>query len=398
MRSSLVIALVLGCAALLLAEEAGEAARPVILLVEYRGAYAGGKETVEKALDYTRAAAEAFISRRGMERVDVEFDREYAEQWIKMEDLREACAKYGAAYALGLRCFYRDERLFWRYDLYSAVEDAVLAADTFAVVLIAGISAPGAVDSSIARLERNWDKSAPSQSFDGRLADVEGRRFVSRQEGVEVIYGPEGAGLSAGTLANGALDAGPVPFVEGAPVYATLAKPGYWSREIALPAERDGGDILFPGLWKKTRHSLALLNGFREGPAFTSVEFEYRFHALPDRLFLQADWAVLPRAASQAEGAPYQEMRVGAGLYILPRSGIPFRLLAGTGLALVFSSDEADFQSDPLWLGAEVHFSQWAVVSALRFPDLIGYSRDIFGGGKLGTGGYCFTIGIMLKW
>ncbi|MDR2483545.1 MAG: hypothetical protein LBD08_07955 [Treponema sp.] len=397
MKSSLAIALVLGCAGLLMAEE-GEASRPVMLLVEYRGVSSGRDETVEKALDYTRTAAEAFIIRRGMAPVYVEFDREYAEQWIKAEDLRDVCAQYGAAYALGLRCFYRDERLFWRYDLYSAEEDAVLAADAFAVVLIAGVSAPGVVDNSIARLERNWDKSAPSQSFDGRLADVEGRRFVSRQEGVEVIYGPEEAGLSAGTIANGALDAAPVPFVEGAPVYATLTKPGYWPREIELPAERDGEEIVLPGLLKKTRHSLALLNGFREGAAFTSVEFEYRFHPLPDRLFLQADWAVQPRPASQAEGAPYQELRVGAGLYILPRNGIPFRLLAGTGLALVFSSDEADFQSDPLWLGAELHFSQWAVVSALRFPSLMGYDRDIFGGGKIGTDSYCFTIGVMLKW
>ncbi len=210
-------------------------------------------------------------------------------------------------------------------------------------------------------------------------------------------------GLFAGEVQEGRLDAPLFLFEEGAPIYGTVVKDGYWSRDFVLPNGISAEPFHLPSLMKKTRHAAALMMNFTNvstkntGFGF-GASFEYRFYPLPDRLFFKGSYSLRTErgALDQAgRGNLTHELRIGIGVNLLPVL-IPFRLIAGTGVSATFNNG-ANFLADPLWLGAEYHFSRFAITGEVRLPALFSYSRDVFGA-KSADKGVCISFGVMLKW
>ncbi|MDR1047639.1 MAG: hypothetical protein LBL64_07675 [Treponema sp.] len=380
------------------AQEEETSDNSLVFLLSHQG-YDGDEEDIINTIKYTEEAALLTLGT-----LDLQYTRtlplEAAENSIKIDraKLFDACIAAGTQYALALSTLFRDDRLFWRYDLYSLTQNDVLATDAFSVALIAGVSAPAVIDASLYRLSNSWHKSEAFLRFDGRAAVMEGQKYRSYQEGMEILYGDE-TGKSAGKIEQGTLEGELVLFPQNRKITGTAVKKGFWSEVFFLPNGITKGEKGLKSLQKHTTHSLGLNSSFR-GMDNYAVDFEYRLHLAPDRFFLQADWELWRdnSVLSGGEDALHQELRLGGGLYLQPKNTWRFRFLVGSGIALLFSNKESNFQADPIWLGLEYHFPQWAITGSLRAPAALSYERDAFDKAKLGKDDFYTSIGVMMKW
>jgi hypothetical protein len=120
---------------------------------------------------------------------------------------------------------------------------------------------------------------------------------------------------------------------------------------------------------------------------------------LPDRFFLNPGFTCWREktSLSREQEALHGELRFRPGVYLQPKVDSNFRIAAGSGISAVYSDEEFNFLIDPLWLGAEYHFSRWALITGIRIPSVLGYARDIIQENKV-TGGILISVGVMLKW
>ncbi|MDR2608218.1 MAG: hypothetical protein LBC57_07480 [Treponema sp.] len=377
---------------------AQEETNPLVFLLSHQG-YDGDEEDIINAIKYTEEAAVLMLGTLNLQYTRT-LPLEAAENSIRIDRARlfDACIGTGTQYALALSTLFRDDRLFWRYDLYSLSQNDVLATDSFSVALIAGVSAPAVIDASLSRLSNSWRKSEASLRFDGLAAVGEGQKYRSYQEGMEILYGDE-TGKSAGKIEQGTLDGELVLFPQNRKVTGTAVKKGFWSEVFFLPNGITKEEKELKSLQKRTRHSLGLNSSFR-GMDNYAAGLEYRLHLAPDRFFLQTDWEFWRdnSVLSGGEDALHQELRLGGGLYLQPRNTWRFRFLVGSGIAFLFSNKESNFQADPIWLGLEYHFPQWAITGSLRAPAALSYERDAFDKAKLGKDDFYTSIGVMMKW
>jgi hypothetical protein len=380
------------------AQEEGIPDNSLVFLLSHQG-YDGDEEDIINTIKYTEEAALLTLETLNL-RYTRKLPLETAENSIKidMRELFDACSVTGTRYALALSTLFRDNRLFWRYDLYDFAQNDVLATDAFSVALIAGISAPAVIDVSLQRLSNSWRKSEAAFSFDGIPAVGEGQKYNSYQEGLEILYGDE-TGKSAGKIEQGILEGELVLFPQNRKVTGTAVKKGFWPQAFFLPNGITGGQKEIKSLQKHTRHSLGLNTSFR-GIDHYVADFEYRLHLMPDRFFLKADWEFWRdnSVLSGGRDALHQELRLGGGLYLQPVNTWRFRFLIGSGIALLFSDEESNFQADPIWLGLEYHFSQWALTGSLRVPAVLSYDRGVFDKAKHGKDDFYTSIGVMMKW
>jgi hypothetical protein len=371
----------------------------LVLVVNHQG-YDGDNPDILHTIQYTEEAAEAAMAGLGIRRTSRVVEAESA-GGISLERIVARCQEAGVRWALAVYTDFRNGRFSWRFSVYDAVEGFIRASDIFSAYLSAGITSLNTIDSSAGRIVLNWQKSYPAQAFDGRFAVTISQKFRSRQEGAEVFYGDAG-GIPLGRIEVGVLDAAFYPFTAGLPVYGVVVKDGYWPRTFTLPQGITEEVFSLPILQRKTRHSLGLVTGFR-GPNFYTADFEYRFHALPDRLFLKAAWGMrldstaLSQDLSPEIPAVHHELRFSPGLYLLPFTDFPVRILAGTGISLELTEGGTNFLADPLWVALEYHFPLWALVAELRLPKIFGYSRGAFQENKLGDALW-YSFGVVLKW
>ncbi|MDR1445479.1 MAG: hypothetical protein LBI90_01145 [Treponema sp.] len=370
----------------------------LVFLLSRQG-YDGDEEDIINAINYTEDAAILMLGTLNLQYAR-KLPLEAAENSIKIDKAKlfDACVGTGTQYALALSTLFRDDRLFWRYDLYSLAHNEVRATDSFSVALIAGVSAPAVIDASLYRLSNSWRKSEAVLRFDGIAASGEGQKYRSYQEGMEILYGDE-TGKSAGKIEHGALEGELVLFPQNRKITGTAVKKGFWSEVFFLPNGITAEEKGLKSLQKRTRHSLGLNSSFR-GMDNYAADLEYRFHLAPDRFFLQADWEFWRdnSVLSGGKDALHQELRLGGGLYLQPGNTWRFRFLLGSGIALLFSDKESNFQADPIRLGLEYHFPQWAITGSLRAPSALSYGRDAFEKAKLGKDDFYTSIGVMMKW
>lgn len=383
------------CAVAALSAQTAPEESSLVLVVNHQG-YDGDDPDILHTIQYTEDAGETAMATLGLRRTSRVVEDESA-GGISQERIAARCREAGVRWALAVYTNFRDGRFSWRFSVYDAAEDFIRASDTFSIYLSAGITSLNAIDSSAERIVLNWQKSYPAQAFDGRFAVTINQKFRSRQEGVEVLYGSAGE-IPLGRIEAGFLDAAFFPFTAGLPVYGVVVKDGYWTRAFILPQGITEEVFALPILQKKTRHSLGAVTGFR-GPNYYAANLEYRFHALPDRIFVKAGWGMWLDATELSQAAPavHHELRLSPGLYLLPFTDFPVRILAGTGISLELTEGGTNFLADPLWVGLEYHFPQWALVAELRLPRLFGYSRDVFQANKLGNDLW-YSLGVLLKW
>jgi hypothetical protein len=306
-----------------------------------------------------------------------------------------------ARWALVISTEYREEWLFWSIRLYDGETGFSRILDAFYVSLVAGVSARNAIEASALRVIENWNKISSIIQFDGEFAVSIPQKFAATQEGLEVHYGSE-QGPLAGVIEDGTLITELFLFPLDVPVHITLTKKGYWPRSLILPKGITEKEIKLPSLQKKTYHSLGLGATFRVDNNYNyAVNFEYRFYPLPDRLFLKLDWSIwngeTVLSGGEGETANHQELRLGAGINLLPFTISAFRLLGGTGFSMTFANSGFNLLADPLWLGMEYHFSRWAIQGEVRFPLVLGYGRNAFSEDQINSG-IIFSVGVMLKW
>jgi hypothetical protein len=213
-----------------------------------------------------------------------------------------------------------------------------------------------------------------------------------------------------GTIENGSFTAPLILFAEGAPVYGTLTKKGYWTKTFTLSQGLTNTPVRLPALQKVTRHVFGVLYEFR-GSAQYGIDLEYRYNILPDRFFLKLDGIFWMDPAFTGKTLLAPEIKLSTGLYLLPKRDWPVRLLAGLGGSMVFLKDNISiapppedevvrFFFDPLWLGLELHFPQAALKTEVRLPVLWNNLGDFwyFQVSNQESVPVFISIGVMLKW
>jgi hypothetical protein len=345
-------------------------------------------------IEYTVYAVDAAFYAAGIEARAPYIEGESGD--LSTEKAREQCESAGVRWAIMVNTFYTNGRLSWRFALYDAPENMIRAVENFFTALSASVSTFGVIDTSAEKVAENYRRADPTADFNGKTAVSIAQKFAAPEDGIAVYFGGE-SGFYAGVIENREMIAPLLLFVENEPVYGTASKDGYWSKPFTLPNGVTGETVHLPKLVKKTRQSLSFMTEMR-GSKY-GVDFDYRLHLLPDRWFFKCNYALwnekLP--VERDRGQLCQEMRLGTGLYLLPKNTYPFRLLAGTGASAVFLGGQISFFADPLWLGAEYHFSRFALVGEVRFPELFTYSRGAFGNGDPDSD-YYVSFGVMLKW
>ena len=225
--------------------------------------------------------------------------------------------------------------------------------------------------------------------------------FIAPEDCLEIRYGTPDEGILAGVIQDGSLTSPLFLFIRDQPVYGSITRDGYWPKTFNLPKGITEETAEVRRLMKKTKQSLSFMTECRdlESAALYSVDFDYRFYFMPDRWFLRAGYAVWQdrTALSAKEQTPHNELRGGMGLYLLPKNDWPFRVLAGSGISLIFADGKSNFLADPLWVDVEYHFPRWAILSEVRFPEIFGYSREAFGADDVKFGA-SLSFGVMLKW
>jgi hypothetical protein len=327
----------------------------------------------------------------------------YNAEGVSLEHIQTACDKAGARWGLMARTSLKDGRLYWHFSIYDAQDRAIQGSDSFDAAFLAGISSQGAIESSAYKVASQWEKSRSAQDFDGRFAVDQGQRFTAGQERVMVYFGGED-GIFLGSIQGGSLAAPRFLFTQGEPVYGTVMKTGYWTRNFTLPQGITDKPAPLPALQKVTRHSFGFSYQF-QGTAEYSFNLEYRYHLLSDRLFLEFNWGFWLSFDSSGE-KPFLGQEVvfkPLGLYLLPKRDLPVRLVAGTGASLMLPDQKIPKPFFyPLWVDAEYHFPQFILKAELKVPLLLdAFSwyyqppQDIWRFDPLGF--YC-SVGVMLKW
>ncbi|MDR2397955.1 MAG: hypothetical protein LBD74_04240 [Spirochaetaceae bacterium] len=317
---------------------------------------------------------------------------------LTLETIATHCRAEGVRWGVIVMTTLKGYRFSWHFAVYDEEEHRFRSYDYFFIPLGSGGFSSPVIDRSAQGVAQNWHNSLSSRDFDGRLAVTQGQRFTGVQEGVRVLFGSLDHFLEGGILAEGEFTSAFNPFTEGLPLYGVLVKDRYWPRSLTLPQGVTPETVRLPLLQRKTRHSIAMGYEFR-GDIFACLDVEYRFHLLPDRLFLKAEWGIYNDTSQLSDGekALHQEYRVGAGVYVQPRPDGGLRFYAGTGLSLLTASGSLITLADPLWVGAEYHFPHWALKAEFRLPELLGYQRDSFEADTSGFRSYGL-VGILLKW
>jgi hypothetical protein len=317
------------------------------------------------------------------------------------EDYQKRCEDADVRWALTVYTTFSNGRLTWRFSLYDADEKIVRATDVFFVSLYVGLSTSEAVDLAVKRLYTNYEKSFPASDFNGNFAVNIPQAFIAPEDGLEIRYGDPKEGIIAGLIEGGSLTTPLFLFIRNQPVYGSITKDGYWPKTFVLPKGITEETKEVPRLMKRTWQSLSFMTECRDlnDAAMYSVDFDYRLYFVPDRWFLRAGYAVWQdrTVLSSKEKTLHQELRGGTGLYLFSKNDLPFRVLAGTGVSLVFAEGKSNFLADPLWLDVEYHFPRWAILGEVRFPKIFEYSRDTFGADNVNFG-LSLSFGVMLKW
>ncbi|MDR2394758.1 MAG: hypothetical protein LBD93_11495 [Treponema sp.] len=358
-------------------------------------------ETIEEALvleqdypAYARTALEKAFARFAIENrktiavsVDLTFER-----------IEALCLAEGVRWGIIVMTALKGDLFSWHFAIYDGEQHFFRGYDFFSVHVRPGVFSAPVIDRSAQKLVRNWHDSLSSRGFNGKLAVTQGQRFIGTQDGVQVLFGSQDRFLEGGTVTDGVLTSTFYPFTEGLPLYGTLVKDRYWPRSFVLPQGITNTIVALPRLQRKVRHSIGVGYEFR-GDLFACLDVEYRFHILPDRLFLKAEWGIWKDTTqlSQGVGAQHQEYRFGLGVYVQPGNDAAFRLYGGTGLSLVTASGAVITLADPLWLGVEYHFPHWALKLEFRLPEILGYRRDIYEPDTTGFSSYGL-LGVLLKW
>lgn len=317
---------------------------------------------------------------------------------LTFERVAALCQAEGVRWGIIVMTALKDDRFFWHFAIYDGEYHFFRSYDFFSVhVGVGGFSTP-VIDRSAEKLVKNWHDSLSSRGFDGKLAVTQGQRFIGTQDGVRVLFGSLDHFLEGGTLMDGVLTSTFYPFTEGLPLYGMVVKDRYWPRSFVLPEGITDKILTLPALQRKVRHSIGVGYEFR-GDFFACLDVEYRFHILPDRLFLKAEWGIWNDTTQLSKDlrAQHQEYRFGIGVYVQPgRDGV-FRLYAGTGISLVTASGAVLTLADPLWVGAEYHFPHWALKGEFRLSEILGYRRDTYEPDTTGFSSYGL-LGILFKW
>ncbi|MHB9292838.1 hypothetical protein Holit_01949 [Hollandina sp. SP2] len=317
---------------------------------------------------------------------------------LTFERIAALCRAEGVRWGIIVMTALKDDRFSWHFAIYDGEQHFFRSYDSFSSHARAGVFLTPVIERSAEKLAKNWHDSQSSRSFDGKLAVTQGQRFTGKQDGVQVLFGSLDHFLEGGILMDGALTSTFYPFTEGLPLYGKLVKDRYWPRSFVLPEGITDTVVALPELQRKVRHSIGFGYEFR-GDLFACLDVEYRFHILPDRLFLKAEWGIWNDTTQLSSGvkAQHQEYRLGAGVYVQPGRDAVFRLYGGTGLSLVTASGAVLTLADPLWVGAEYHFPHWALKAEFRLSEILGYSRDRYEIDTIGVSSYGL-LGILLKW
>jgi hypothetical protein len=317
---------------------------------------------------------------------------------LALESIDALCRAEGARWGIIAMTSFEGDLFSWHFSIYDGEQQFFRGYDFFSIHTLVGVSATQIIDHSAQKLAKNWYDAFSSRAFDGRLAVTQGQRFSSPQDGVRILFGSPDYFLDGGVVVDGVMTSPLYLFTAGTPLYGYAVKDRYWPRSFTLPKGITSTTLELPKLQRKVRHSFGMSYVFR-GDLFASINLEYRFHVLPDRLFLKATWGIWNDTAelSGGEVALYQEYGFGGGVYLQPANDAAFRLYAGTGIALVTASGALITLADPLWLGMEYHFPHWALKGECRFPGILGYQRDVYEPDQT-DGNYYGSIGIVLKW
>jgi len=313
---------------------------------------------------------------------------------------RESAARW---VAVG-ECSMERKRAVWRISMFDFVDGALVAAD--AQGAFAGLSALTLIDESAARVAGEAgalrERVAPGPPIDYRL------RFLSDDGGATVAFGTGDDARPVGSVADGGLVAPFVAFRAGAPVVVSTSKDGYWPRTtVFMPAEADE-PIELPALMPRTRHALSAgLTTSR----LLGVSADYRYHLLPDSVFLSAGDSLWLQSAFTAGSLPvlHDELRLGAGAYLFLPPYAKFRFAAGAGLSgivtLLFPADLErklyfDLSLDAAWLSFEWHEPTWAAFLEQRLSYSFGLDSGLLRRGwrETATGPMTVSAGVMLKW
>jgi hypothetical protein len=310
----------------------------------------------------------------------------------------------GARWVAVVRCSIDRKRLVWRAAIFDAVDGAMVAAD--AQGAFAGLTAMPLLGESAARVVKEAkalkERVAPGLPIAYRL------RFVSADDGALVAFGTGDDSRQAGMVENGSLTAPFVAFREGDPVVVSISKDGYWPRTAVFrPAETDE-PIELPALMPRTRHAISAgISTTR----LTGISADYRYHIMPDALFLRAGDSLWAQYAFTAGSVPviHDEVRLGAGAYLFTQKYSHFRFAAGTGLSgiatWILPADVApnlyfDLSLDAVWLSFEWHTPVWAVFLEQRMSYSFGLDSGLLRRGwwESETGPMALVLGVMRKW
>jgi hypothetical protein len=351
-------------------------------------------------IDYTVYAVDAAFYDAGIE-VTLPYIRSETDSF-STEELKRMCADAGVRWAITVYTVYSDDRLSWRFSVYDAVDNFIRVNETFWMPFYIGLLTDASIDSSVEKLMGQYQRSFLSSDFTGDVAVTIPQKFIASEDGIEVFFGDKN-GVSAGVIKDKKLTAPLFLFVKGAPVFGTAVKRGYWEQPFELSAGVTEEPVSLSKPLKKMRQAVSVMTDLRNIPVTPvkyGVGFDYRFYPILDRWFFKTGYSLWQEELplNPDRGRLYQELRFGTGLYLLPDRKFPFRLLAGTGVSVVFVNGTVDFLADPLWLGAEYHFSRFAIISEIRLPAMFKYARYSFGSSGMSDFGYCVSFGVMLKW
>lgn len=316
----------------------------------------------------------------------VDAGRLYASRWVFTVDL-----------------VLEAQRLSWRLGAYDAERNSLRSSEIYAAY--PGLSVLPALDEAVARLLQGW-KKAIAQDAEVRDLTERSQVFKGKQQGVEVWYGSHGEGILAGTISSGTLEALYLPFPEKSPLYVEVYKDGYWPKSLVLPKGVTDQPVKLPTIQKKAVHVWGL--GTELGKLL-GVTYLYRYYPLPDRLFVRLDNAFWAGYSFLPGAIPifHDEVRFGLGLYLQSRNDSPLRASIGTGGSGIFSvipplegaqaRSALDILLDPLWVGLEWHFPNWAIIYEIRLPYATGTGFINQGWLNSGEGSPFISVGVLIK-
>jgi len=320
-------------------------------------------------------------------------------------DAMRAAREAGARWVLIARCRIEDARVLWRAAVYDGLEGSLVGADEFSAY--AGLSALPLIDQSAASAMK---AALVASEAPRREAGIQRRlAFSSPDEGAAVFLGAAEGGILLGRIEDGALEAPYLPFRAGQSLAIGLEKEGYWPTEARIKVVDADEPIKLPLLMRRTDRALVVSYGTGR---MLGAAAAYRWYPLPDAVYLRAEdslWAAydfLPGSLPVL----HDELRLGAGAYLVSPPSSRFRISAGLGLSGIFTMLTAadldrraglDLCIEPIFYTMEWHWQTWALVLEQRFPYSLGLRSGFIPRQWLSLGGYgplfC-SLGVMLKW